>query len=485
MKKKIVIGISVFSLIFILSGIYAIVNIETTTSKMDNLIRLHQIEILREHLLIEIKRSQTDLYLKDTKYARSVDTIVSHVRDMDRVINNCFTCHHTEAVTKRISALRNQTEQYKDALSRVYTIRSNTERRREEEEAAVNIGMDLVSEVNSITQLTSRKLEERTRAAFQEIAQTKKILYLILACVPVLAISLSIVFIRGFTSPLSEILSATRKLKAGNLNYRIRELPDEFGEVAASFNAMAASLKEDFLKMQWAEQLIVLGEMAGGLAHEIKNPLAGIKASMEVLSGDQSVSSENRMVLLKVIEQIRKIEVLLKSLLNFARPPKPQFLLVDLNSVIDSTVGLAERHPAFSSRDGNPIVIMKDFEVRLPDIMADPLQLQQVFMNLLLNSADAMQDGGTITIQTSVAEGGQTVAVKMIDTGHGIAEAAIDKIFQPFFTTKTHGTGLGLAITKGLIEQHGGDIRVQNNHDRGVSFTITLPMKQGDEVPII
>ncbi len=485
MKKKIVIGLSAFSLIFILSGIYAIVNIETTTSKLDNLIRLHQIEMVREHLLIEIKRSQSDLYLKDTKFARSIDTIVTHIRDMDKAISNCFTCHHTEPVTKRIEGLRDQTERYKDALSRVFTIRANAERRRAEEETAVNIGMDLVSEVNSITQMTSKKLEERTRAAFQEITRTKRILYIILACVPILAISLSIVFIRGFTSPLSDILAATRKLKAGNLNYRIRELPDEFGEVASSFNAMAASLKEDFLKMQWAEQLIVLGEMAGGLAHEIKNPLAGIKASMEVLSGDQSVSSENRVVLLKVIEQIRKIEVLLKSLLNFARPPKPQFILVDLNSVIDSTVGLAERHPAFSSRDGNPIMIMKDFDSRLPDIMADPLQLQQVFMNLLLNSADAMQEGGQITIQTSAGANGQSVFIRMIDTGHGIEETAIDKIFQPFFTTKAHGTGLGLAITKGLIEQHAGDIRVENNRDRGVSFTITLPVKQGDEVPII
>jgi signal transduction histidine kinase len=482
MKKKIVIGLSVFSLIFILSGVYAIVNIEMTTSKLDNLIRLHQIEILREHLLIEIKRSQTDLYLKDTKYAQSIDTIVSHIHDMDNVIANCFTCHHTETVTKRIDALRSQTERYKDALSRVYTIRSNADRRREEEEAAVNIGMDLVSEVNSITAMTSKKLEGRTRDAFQEIARTKKILYLILACVPILALGLSIVFIRGFTSPLSELLAATRRLKAGNLNYRIRELPDEFGEVAASFNTMAASLKEDFLKMQWAEQLVVLGEMAGGLAHEIKNPLAGIKASMEVLSGDQSVSADNRMVLLKVLEQIRKIEVILKSLLNFARPPKPQFILVDLNSVIDSTVGLAERHPSFSSRDGNPIVIMKDFDTHLPDIMADPLQIQQVFMNLLLNSADAMLEGGTITIRTSAAEDKRSVFIKMVDTGHGIEETAIDKVFQPFYTTKAHGTGLGLAITKGLIEQHAGDIRVENNHDRGVSFTITLPVRQGEEV---
>ncbi len=482
MKKKIVVGLGVFALIFILSGIYAVVSIEQTTTKLDNLIRLHQIEILREHLLIQIKRSQSDLDLKDTKYARSIDTIVAHVRDMDKVINNCFSCHHNETVTARIEALHTQVEQYKDTLSRVFTIRANAQRRRAEEEAAIKIGMDLVSEVNSITALTSKKLEEKTQVALHEIARRKKILYLILACVPLLTIGLAIVFIRGFTTPLVELLIATRRLKAGNLNYRIGELPDEFGEVAASFNAMTASLKENVLKMQWAEQLIILGEMAGGLAHEIKNPLAGIKASMEVLSGDHSVSAENRGILLKVLEQIRKIEVILKNLLNFARPPKPQFTLVDLNSVIDATVGLAERHPAYSSRDGKRIEIMKDFDARLPDIMADPLQLQQVFMNLLLNSADAMPEGGTITIHTSSAENGRFVTVKMVDTGHGIEDATIDKIFQPFFTTKAHGTGLGLAITKGLIEQHGGDIRVENNHDRGVSFTIKLPVTQSEEV---
>lgn len=482
MKKKIVIGLSVFALIFILSGIYAIVSIEQTTTKLDNLIRLHQIEILREHLLIEIKRSQSDLYLKDTKYARSIDTIVTHVRDMDKVINNCFSCHHNETVIPRIEALHTQIERYKDTLSRVFTIRANAERRRTEEEAAFKTGMDLVSEVNSITALTSKKLEERTRAAFHEIARTKKILYLILACVPLLTIGLAIVFIHGFTTPLAELLSATRRLKAGNLNYRIGELPDEFGEVAASFNAMTASLKEQVLKMQWAEQLVIFGEMAGGLAHEIKNPLAGIKASMEVLSGDHSVSAENRGILLKVLEQILKIEVILKNFLNFARPPKPQFTLVDLNSVIDNTLGLAERHPAFSSRGGKRIEIMKDLDAHLAHIMADPLQLQQVFMNLLLNSADAMPQGGMITIYTSSAENGRFVSIKIIDTGQGIDDTTIDKIFQPFFTTKANGTGLGLAITKGLVEQHGGDIRVANNHDRGVSFTIKLPVTQNEGV---
>ncbi len=246
-------------------------------------------------------------------------------------------------------------------------------------------------------------------------------------------------------------------------------------------NDMATSLKENFHRMQWAEQLVILSELAGGLAHEIRNPLAGIKVSTEVLSTDPSVLPEHRDILTKVVDQIRKIEVILKGFLNFAKPPKPQFISVDLNNVVDATVGLAVRHPAFSSRNGNSITIVKDYDPHLPNIIADPIKLQQVFMNLLINSAEAMHVEGTITIHSSLAENKRFVSIKMVDTGHGINDETFDKIFQPFFTTKAQGTGLGLAITKGLIEQHGGQIQVVNNHDRGVSFTILIPIQHGEE----
>jgi signal transduction histidine kinase len=117
--------------------------------------------------------------------------------------------------------------------------------------------------------------------------------------------------------------------------------------------------------------------------------------------------------------------------------------------------------------------------------MADPQQLQQVFMNLLLNAADAMPDGGTITVQTANHDTARPLRIRIIDTGKGIDEAAVDKIFLPFFSTKPQGTGLGLAITKRLVEQHDGSIQVQNNHGKGVSFTIELPLREMEEVPAL
>lgn len=479
MKRKIIIGLSVFSLLFLISAIYVIGTIERATTKLDNLIKLHRVELLREQLLIEIKRAQSDLYLKDTRYARSMDTIVTDVMTMSSSINTCFECHHSELVIKKLYDLKDRTEQYKNALSRAFTIRANAGRLSAEEDNAFRIGAGLISEVNNIISMTNAKLEEQTRAAFIEISRTKRILYLLIIIAPLVALLLSVAFIRDFiTRPVTELLAATRRLKNGDLSYRIEGLKDEYGEVAASFNEMAGSIRESFTRMQWAEQLVVLGEMAGGLAHEIKNPLAGIKASMEVISIDPTLSEENRDVVVKVIEQIKRIEVLLKSLLNFARPPKPQFMPVDLNGVLDSTVSLAQKHPRYAPQGPKTIAIVKDLAARLPVTMADPLQLQQVFMNLLLNAGDAMPNGGTVTVRTSCDGLARRLLVKIIDTGVGVDDAVADKIFQPFFTTKPHGTGLGLAITKRLIEQHGGAIRVEKNSDKGVSFTITLPIRE-------
>ncbi len=480
MKRKIIIAFSVCSLIFILSGLFIITTIEKSTAKLDILIRLHRVEILREQLLIRIKRAQSDLNLWNTRHARSMDAVVTDVRTMDSALDACFNCHHGESVMRRLTNLRNQNEQYKNALSRVFTLRANRSRMRAEENVAFMAGADLIAEVGAITNMTDRNLQERTRSTLKEIARTKTVIFLLLAAVPLIALGLFGVFLRGFTKPVGALLIATRRLKAGELSYRIEGLKDEFGEVAASFNDMAFTLREHYMKMQWAEQAIVLGEMAGGLAHEINNPLAGIKAAMEVLSGDPTVSEENKNLPSQVIEQVRRIEVLLKSLLNFARPPKPQFMSVDLNEVLDAAISLAKKHPLFLSNSSLSIKIVQDFAARLPQTKADPFQLQQVFLNLLLNAADAMPAGGAITVRTSYSARSPLLSISILDTGKGLGGDVIDKIFLPFFTTKPKGTGLGLALAKRLVEQHGGGILAVNNPAGGASFVVTLPLLEGD-----
>ena len=212
----------------------------------------------------------------------------------------------------------------------------------------------------------------------------------------------------------------------------------------------------------------------------MKNPIAGIKGAAQVLSVNRALSEEHRDILLKIIEQTERMDFLLANLLNFAQPPKPKFLLINVNEVFEKTISLAEQHPLFLSKKSRVITIVREFDPRLPKTMADPIQLQQVFMNLLLNAADAMPNGGTLTAQTLHEETSLFLRIRIRDTGSGIDKSMIDKIFQPFFTTKPKGTGLGLSITKRLVEQHGGSIRVTNNPNGGAAFTIDLPIKPGE-----
>jgi signal transduction histidine kinase len=481
MKKRIIIGLGIFSLIFLMGGVYIITTIERATSTLNNLIRLHQVEILREHLLIQIKSVQSDLHLKNTRYARGVDNIVYHVRSMDGVINSCFECHHSGPVMKKLTDLTTQAGRYKDALSRVLTISANVKRLEEEEDIAYRIGQELIEKLNTMIALTQMRLQERTQSTFTEIANTKFILFILIAVGPPLAIALAFVFTRGLTKPVNILRNATRKLKGGDLDYRIEGLKDEFGEVAASFNEMAGSLKEQMYKMQRAEQMTVVGEMATGLAHEIKNPLAGIKASMEVLSQEPTFSEDDKAVLSQVIDEVKRIESLMKGLLNFAKPPQLQFTTVDVNEILDTAIAFSLTYPSFSSNNSKAVDIKRDYDDHLPPTNADPIQLQQVFLNLLLNAGDATPDDGTVTVRTSNDPMANSIRIEISDTGPGIEEEAMDKIFRPFFTTKPKGTGLGLAISRQLIERHGGDIRVSNNSGRGTAFTIILPLKKSEE----
>jgi two-component system sensor histidine kinase AtoS len=248
--------------------------------------------------------------------------------------------------------------------------------------------------------------------------------------------------------------------------------------VAESFNEMSASLKEQMIKMQRTEQMVVLGELSAGLAHEIKNPLTGIKLSLEVISNEESMSKENKDTLLKLTDECRRIDSLIKNLLNFAKPPQPKLLPIDINSVLEKTILFSLQHTSLLSNNDSPIKVSKDLDKKIPEIMADPIKLQQAFLNLLLNAVHAMPEGGILSVISSYDKEANIIRIKLSDTGIGLDNEVINRIFQPFFTTKPKGTGLGLAITKRLIEQHDGSLIAENNPDGGAAFTISIPVSE-------
>jgi two-component system sensor histidine kinase AtoS len=230
--------------------------------------------------------------------------------------------------------------------------------------------------------------------------------------------------------------------------------------------------------LQRAEQLKTVGEWATGLVHEIKNPLAGIKGSVEILADEASIPEEDRAIVVQAVEEIKRIELLLKSLLNFAKPPEPQLALIDVNDILDKTITFALRHPSLLSESSAAINVFKDFDPELPQTMADPMQMQQVFLNLLLNAVEAMPDGGMLATKTSYDTKLDSIEITISDTGTGMDQSIKSKVFQPFFTTKRKGSGLGLAITRRLIEQHGGQIYLESDPGKGTVFNIFLHVNE-------
>ena len=227
--------------------------------------------------------------------------------------------------------------------------------------------------------------------------------------------------------------------------------------------------------LQRAEQMKLVGEWATGLSHEIKNPLAGIKVSVEVLLDDLNISAEDRAIVMRAVSEIKRIEELLKSLLNFAKPPKLQLTTVDMNALLDQTLDFSLKHPSPASNSSVAINVSKDFDKNIPVIQADPVQLKQVFLNLLYNAIEAMPDGGTIGVKTIYDKNANTIKIEISDTGKGIDKGTLSDIFKPFFTTKSKKTGLGLAISRRIVEEHGGSISVASNPGSSTSFSVSMP----------
>jgi len=226
--------------------------------------------------------------------------------------------------------------------------------------------------------------------------------------------------------------------------------------------------------MKRADRLASIGEMAAGIAHEIKNPLAGIAGVIQVLKKDFPEGDANRAVLDEVLSQVERMDKAVRNLLSFARPPEPKMTMADLNDVIGKLMDFLA--PQFAK---NGITAERKLAAGLPWIVLDPDLMQQALLNLALNAIKAMPDGGRFVVETrsdtAAPEAGGRIVITFVYTGQGIAPENLSRIFSPFFTTRQQGTGLGLSITQRIVEQHHGEISVQSSAGRGTTFTISLP----------
>jgi len=219
-------------------------------------------------------------------------------------------------------------------------------------------------------------------------------------------------------------------------------------------------------------------ELAAGLAHDLRNPLAGVSGALHVLADQLPKADPRQAVLTEVQSQIARMNKTLTDLLWHARPPTPQCVPVTPSEVVEQTLWF------LPMASGLGIEIVKRFQPGLPALRLDPNLLHQALLNILINARQAMANGGQLTVSTRLRENlggkGEAVEIAVSDTGVGILEEHRSRIFQPFFTTKARGTGLGLAIAARIVEQHGGRIEVESDAGQGTTFRIVLPVAAED-----
>jgi PAS domain S-box-containing protein len=264
----------------------------------------------------------------------------------------------------------------------------------------------------------------------------------------------------------------------------IRDKGQEVGSVGIfsdlrEHRRMQKKLEETQNQLLQAEKIASLGQLAAGVAHEINNPLAGILIYAQILQREMEEDDAGRQHLKEIISQTLRCKEIVTRLLEFSRRSLGQRNLVDVNDVILRCVKLIDKQVLFHN-----IEIKLELDPDLPQIFADPGELQQVFTNLFINAADAMKGWGTITITSHTAPQKDGLIITFSDTGSGIPPEIRDKIFDPFFTTKPpgKGTGLGLSVVYGVIQRHGGSIEVECPPGGGITFTIRLPL-ESQEIP--
>jgi signal transduction histidine kinase len=300
---------------------------------------------------------------------------------------------------------------------------------------------------------------------------------LITALVPNLILVLLIV--RTISRPLRRITLAAVSVTEGEYGTTVSENSnDEIGILAQSFNEMSLKMASDIEQLQKlneqlirTEKLAAMGTLSAGVAHEVNNPLASISSLIQMMQAKDSLDTETRDRLELISTQIARISQVTRDMMDFARARPSARSTVDINETIETSLRLAVFDSEFKK-----LVIERDLYDGLPEIPADPDQLQQVFLNLFLNARDAMPHGGRLTIRSANSENGN-VKVDISDTGTGIDPQNIKQIFDPFFTTKTtgQGTGLGLAVCYGIVTAHGGRIEASSNTPGGTTFSIILP----------
>jgi len=261
----------------------------------------------------------------------------------------------------------------------------------------------------------------------------------------------------------------------GVFSDRDRKHRKDLEKTTSRLTEVYLELQQNFEQMKRAERLFAVGQLAAGLAHELRNPLGSVAGAAGILQRNAHLEPQHQECLEIIQKESQRLNRLLTEFLDFARPRPPKYQAIEVDSLLNSVIRLAAHGVG---RDA--ITLRKDVAPRLPQVEGDPELLKQMLLNLIINAVQATAAGGEVVVSATNQKG--RILIRVRDHGCGIAPECRDKIFDPFFTTKEGGTGLGLPVAHQIVEQHGGILTAEANSDSGMTFSALLPLRH--EAPL-
>ncbi len=480
MKKRILLGFSLLLLIFLAGSIIAVLYITKTTDRMDRLVLLHQVEILREDLIIRVQQVQSHIYRSRIRDSGDIDLLISQVQEMDRTMESCVGCHHSPELTQGLVSMRDMANDYKSAISRLITASANLSRIAGLERRAQDLGQELITMTQGMAFTANVRLQQKTQETMAAIREVRWVLSVTLLLGLALAFIIAYTLTKGLDRRLQQLLEATRRIARGELQHRV-EITDaqgsEFRELGEAFNTMTHNLHVSQRQLMQSAKLAAIGELATNIAYEVNNPLTGVLGYTGLLLKADDIPADKKEHLRIVERETLRAREILKNLLDFSRRKPPQMVKADMNMVIQDTLPLIKGQAKL-----NNVAISTFCDDSLPQVSIDVDEIRQVFVNLINNACFAMPKGGSLDIRCRSEQDGtgrQSVIVEFADTGHGIPEEYLGKIFDPFFSARPDGggTGLGLSISYMVVQNHGGRIEVESTVDKGSLFRVVIPVQ--------
>ncbi len=483
---------------------------------------IHEADLISEmiildsyHLMLEENRPQLQLMIEKVGASNRVSQVrilgrgglIDFSADrseigkfLDRSDPSCNFCHLSDSTVLDNSALRTRSQVFTAADDKQYLRIIRVISTDPNSTAAVcHFNDEALNRVGILDMVvTLDQMADLARTHHRDvIVSTLIILFL-------LSLSHYLLTRQYLSKPLKSLLQQTRELARGNLSARVVSIPkDEIGELTRSFNEMAENLAQAQTELrQWGEtlehkvekrtaemarmqsqlvrtaKLASMGQLVAGVAHEINNPLTGILMFASLSARNQDLPQQVKDNLQLIITETNRCTKIVKGLLEFARESIPEKRPTDINELLRQTVSLVSQQTLFQN-----IEIDCDYCDRLPHLEADSDQLKQVFFNMIINAGQAMPNGGTLQIKTRLLENGDEVVVVIEDSGVGISPENLERIFDPFFSTKSEeGFGLGLSVSYGIVRNHGGRFDVISKEGQGTSFRIYLPLVQDKSI---